>query len=272
MTLETYFNVHLVSDSTGETLNAVMRAACAQFDNVEPLEHNYYLVRSQKQLERVLKEIESAPGVVLYTITDEALRNRLEERCRELGSPTLPVIDAAVNMLSRYLGVQSAHKVAGQYHLDAEYFQRIETINFALQHDDGQHTEQLRDADVVLIGVSRTSKTPTCVYLGNRGVKAANIPLVPGVELPDIVMGPGAPLVVGLKITQERLVHIRRQRLASMNEDTDSVYADDEAVKEELTQANRLFARMKWPTVDVSRRSVEETAAAILNIIQEHQR
>src|SRR5690606_10088016 len=139
-----------------------------------------------------------APGVVLYTITDENLRSRLETRCRELGSPTLPVIDPAVNMLSRYLGLESAHKIAGQYHLDAEYFQRIETINFAPQHDDGQHTADLREADVVLVGVSRTSKTPTCVYLGNRGIKAANVPLVPGVEIPDILAGPNAPLVVGL--------------------------------------------------------------------------
>lgn len=272
MTYETYFNVHLVSDSTGETLNAVMRAACAQFDNIAPLEHNYYLVRSPKQLERVLKEIESAPGVVLYTITDEELRGRLEERCRELGSATLAVIDPAVNMLSRYLGLASAHKVAGQYHLDAEYFARIETINFALQHDDGQHTERLREADVVLVGVSRTSKTPTCVYLGNRGVKAANVPLVPGVELPDILTGPNAPLVVGLKISPDRLVQIRRQRLLSLNEQPDTSYADEEIVQQEITEANRLFARMKWPTIDVSRRSVEETAAAILNIIQEHSR
>jgi regulator of PEP synthase PpsR (kinase-PPPase family) len=270
MTFETYFNVHLVSDSTGETLNAVMRAAVAQFDNISPLEHNYYLVRSPKQLERVLKEIESAPGVVLYTITDEGLRARLEERCRQLGSPTLPVIDPAVNMLSRYLGLKSAHKVAGQYHLDAEYFQRIETINFALQHDDGQHTDRLNEADVVLVGVSRTSKTPTCVYLGNRGVKAANVPLVPGVDVPEILTNPGAPLVVGLKISPDRLVQIRRHRLLSLNETADTTYADEDAVREEVTQANRLFVRMKWPTIDVSRRSVEETAAAILNIIQEH--
>lgn len=272
MAIETYFNVHLVSDSTGETLNAVLRAACAQFDDIAPLEHSYYLVRSQKQLERALKEIENAPGVVLYTITDEGLRARLEERCRELGSPTLAVIDPAVNMLSRYLGLESAHKVAGQYHLDAEYFARIEVMNFVLQHDDGQHTEELRQADVVLVGVSRTSKTPTCVYLGNRGVKAANIPLVPGVDPPDVIMGTNAPLVVGLKISQERLVQIRRNRLLSLKEDQDTSYADEDAVKEELTQANRLFARMKWPTVDVSRRSVEETAAAILNIISENRR
>jgi len=272
MTLETYFNVHLVSDSTGETLNAVMRAACAQFDGIAPLEHNYYLVRSPKQLERVLKEIENAPGVVLYTVADEGLRAKLEERCRELGSPTLPVIDAAVNMLSRYLGLASAHKVAGQYHLDAEYFARIETINFALQHDDGQHTDHLREADVVLVGVSRTSKTPTCVYLGNRGVKAANVPLVPGVEVPDVLTGPDAPLIVGLKISPDRLVQIRRHRLLSLNETANTSYADEETVRQEVTEANRLFARMKWPTIDVSRRSVEETAAAILNIIQEHGR
>lgn len=270
MALETYFNVHLVSDSTGETLNAVMRAACAQFDNISPLEHNYYLVRSPRQLERVLKEIEGAPGVVMFTITDEGLRSRLEERCRELGQPTLAVIDGSVNMLSRYLGLKSAHKVAGQYHLDAEYFSRMEAINFALQHDDGQAMLSLKDADVVLIGVSRTSKTPTCVYLGNRGVKAGNIPLVPGVVLPDVVMGPGAPLVVGLKISPDRLVQIRRQRLLSLNEQADTVYADEDAVRDEVTQANRLFVRMKWPTIDVSRRSVEETAAAILNIIQEY--
>jgi len=270
MTYETYFNVHLVSDSTGETLNAVMRAACAQFDKIAPLEHNYYLVRSPKQLKRVLREIEAAPGVVLYTVSDADLRARLEERCRELGSPTLAVIDPAVNMLSRYLGLPSAHKVAGQYHLDAEYFQRIETINFALQHDDGQHTEDLTNADVVLVGVSRTSKTPTCVYLGNRGVKAANVPLVPGVEIPPSLTGRNAPLVVGLRISPDRLVQIRRHRLLSLNESADTAYADEELVRAEIVEANRLFARMKWPTIDVSRRSVEETAAAILNLIQEY--
>jgi hypothetical protein len=182
------------------------------------------------------------------------------------------VIDGAVNMLSRYLGLKSAHKVAGQYHLDAEYFARIETINFALQHDDGQQTDELREADVVLVGVSRTSKTPTCVYLGNRGVKAANVPLVPGVEVPEILTGPDAPLVVGLKISPDRLVQIRRHRLLSLNETPDTSYADEETVRQEVTEANRLYMRMKWPTIDVSRRSVEETAAAILNIIQEHER
>jgi [pyruvate, water dikinase]-phosphate phosphotransferase / [pyruvate, water dikinase] kinase len=270
--VETYFNVHLVSDSTGETLNAVMRAACAQFDHVAPLEHNYYLVRSPRQLERVFREIEGAPGVVLYTISDASLRQALEDQCRKLGSPCLPVLDPAVDALSRYLGLKSAHKVAGQYHLDAEYFERVECINFALQHDDGQGASNLHTADVVLVGVSRTSKTPTCVYLANRGVRAGNIPLVPGVELPDALLEANAPLVVGLKISPDRLVQIRRHRLLSLNESASSAYADEDAVRDEVTEANRLFVRMKWPTIDVSRRSVEETAAAILNIIQEHRR
>lgn len=272
MSYETYFNVHLVSDSTGETLNAVMRAACAQFDNAAPLEHTYYLVRSPRQLDRVLREIERAPGVVLYTVTDQALRARLEERCRELGCPTLPVLDPAVDVLSRYLDVKSAHKVAGQYHLDAEYFSRIEAINFALAHDDGQGLGNLREADVVLVGVSRTSKTPTCVYLGNRGVRAANVPIVPGVDLPELLTGPNAPLVVGLKISPDRLTQIRRHRLLSLSESADTPYADEDAVREEVAAANRLFVRMRWPTIDVSRRSVEETAAAILNIMQESRR
>lgn len=270
--MDIYFNVHLVSDSTGETLNAVMRAACAQFEDVAPLEHNYYLVRSQKQLDRVLREIEGAPGVVLYTISEESLRKTLEDWCAQTHTPILPVIDPTVDVLSRYLGLPSNHRVAGQYHLDQTYFSRIEALNFTLAHDDGQGMDDLEDADVVLVGVSRTSKTPTCVYLGNRGVKAANVPLVPGVEPPASIMGPDAPLVVALKISPDRLIQIRRQRLISIKENPETAYADEDTVREELTWANRLFARMKWKTIDVSRRSVEETAAAILNHISESRR
>ena len=270
--MDIYFNVHLVSDSTGETLNAVMRAACAQFEGISPLEHNYYLVRSPKQLDRVLSEIEAAPGVVLFTISDANLRHSLLERCQKIGTPTLPVIDTAVDLLSRYLGLSSNQRVAGQYDLNADYFDRIEAINFTLAHDDGQGTADLHQADVVLVGVSRTSKTPTCVYLANRGVKAANIPLVPGVPVPAVLTGPNAPMVVGLKISPDRLIQIRRQRLLSINEDPDSDYADEESVRKEITDANRLYVRQKWRTIDVSRRSVEETAAGILNLIQESRR
>ena len=266
-----YFNVHLVSDSTGETLNAVQRAACAQFENVQALEHNYYLVRSERQLERVMREIEAAPGVVWYTISDEALRTRLESFCRERGVATLPVLDASIAMLGRHLGIAANHKVAGQHALDQDYFDRMEAINFTLAHDDGQNVDGLIGADVILLGVSRTSKTPTCVYLANRKVRAGNIPLVPGVQLPSFIeeFGEKGPMVVGLKISAERLVQIRRQRLISLNQDEHTIYADEDAVRDEVTQANRLFQRNKWKTIDVSRRSVEETAAAILNLLNE---
>ncbi|MFN4183177.1 MAG: pyruvate, water dikinase regulatory protein [Hyphomonas sp.] len=266
-----YFNVHLVSDSTGETLNAIQRAACAQFENVQPLEHNYYLVRSERQLERVMREIEAAPGVVWFTISDAKLRSRLEAFCRERSIPTLPVLDPSIAMLSRHLGVAANNRVAGQHALDEDYFERMEAINFTLAHDDGQNVESLVGADVILLGVSRTSKTPTCVYLANRKVRAGNIPLVPGVPLPDFMekLGEKGPLVVGLKISAERLVQIRRQRLISLNQDEITEYADEEAVRDEITQANRLFQRNGWKTIDVSRRSVEETAAGILNMLHE---
>ncbi len=268
-----YFNVHLVSDSTGETLNAIMRAAVAQFEQIMPLEHNYYLVRSERQLARVIREIEAAPGVVWFTISDETLRGQLETYCRQNGHPLLAVLDSSVSMLSRHLGLSATERIAGQHTMNDDYFERIDAINYTLAHDDGQGLGGIHNADVVLVGVSRTSKTPTCVYLANRGVKAANVPLVPGipapVELTDLT-GPSAPLVIGLRISPDRLLQIRRQRLISMKDDGQSDYADDETVRREVTEANRLFARHKWPTVEVSRRSVEETAAAILNKLKEH--
>lgn len=264
-----YFNIHLVSDSTGETLNAVMRAASAQFEAVQPLEHNYYLVRSEKQLARVMREIKAAPGVVWYTIADEGLRARLEAECRSSGISTLPVLDPAVHMLSRHLGIMASERVAGQHSMTQEYFDRIEAIDYTLRHDDGQGLAGLNEADVVLVGVSRTSKTPTCVYLANRGIRAGNVPLVPGVPIPPILSELTRPMIVGLKISAERLVQIRRQRLISLHEDSETDYANEEAVRHEVTEANRLFQRMRWETIDVSRRSVEETAAAILNKLNE---
>ncbi|MEP1144889.1 MAG: pyruvate, water dikinase regulatory protein [Henriciella sp.] len=269
MRLSIYFNVHLVSDSTGETLNAVMRAAAAQFDRTIPLEHNYYLVRSERQLDRVMAEIEAAPGVVWYTISDEGLRRKLEQFCRQRGIQTLPVLDPSIHMLSRHLGIAASEKIASQHAMNAEYFKRISAIDFALNHDDGQNVAGLADADVILLGVSRTSKTPTCVYLANRGVKAGNIPLVPGIPLPKMVEEMKHPMVVGLKIGVERLLQIRGQRLMSLNETSTTNYVDEEAVRSEVTEASRLFQRNKWPVIDVSRRSVEETAAAILNKLNE---
>lgn len=264
-----YFNVHLVSDSTGETLNAVLRASSSQFNHVQPLEHCYYLVRSEKQLSRVLGEIERSPGVVWFTIADPDLRQSLVSFCMKKGIPTLPVMDQAVHMLSRHLGIAPSYIIAGQHRLDTDYFDRMEALNYSLAHDDGQNIDGLHQADVILVGVSRTSKTPTCVYLGNRGVRAGNIPLVPGMPPPSLLKEVTKPLIIGLKVSPERLIQIRRQRLLTLNEDAETEYVDEAAVRTEVVEANRLFQRNKWKVIDVSRRSVEETAAAILNALSQ---
>lgn len=267
--LATYFNVHLVSDSTGETLAGVMRATCAQFDNILPIEHSYFLVRSARQLERVLREIEAAPGVVMFTLSNMEHRAMLEARCEELGMPCVAVLDPVLDVTARYLGQELNHRVGASRKLTAEYFKRIDALDFAMDHDDGQQVIELKDADVILVGVSRTSKTPTCVYLAHRGVKAANVPLVPNVPLPPEVFGERRPLVVGLTISADRLVHIRRNRLVAMKETRAGEYTEEDAVRAEVMNAQRLFEREGWPTIDVSRRSIEETAAAVLNLLAE---
>lgn len=265
-----YFNVHLVSDSTGETLAGVMRATCAQFDNIIPIEHSYFLVRSSRQLERVLGEIESAPGIVMFTLSNLEHRAMLEDRCKALRMPCVAVLDPVLSTTSRYLGLEMNHRVGASRRLNAEYFKRIDALDFAMDHDDGQQVVELLDADVILVGVSRTSKTPTCVYLAHRGVKAANVPMVPGVPLPPELFTPNRPLVVGLLISADRLIHIRRNRLMAMKETRSGSYTDEDDVRREVTEAQRLFEREGWPTIDVSRRSIEETAAAVLNLLAEH--
>jgi [pyruvate, water dikinase]-phosphate phosphotransferase / [pyruvate, water dikinase] kinase len=265
-----YFNVHLVSDSTGETLAGVMRATCAQFDNIIPIEHSYFLVRSTRQLERVLREIEDAPGVVMFTLSNLEHRGQLEARCKALGMPCVAVLDPVLSVTSRYLGQELNHRVGASRRLNAEYFKRIDALDFAMDHDDGQQVVELLDADVILVGVSRTSKTPTSVYLAHRGVKAANVPMVPGVPLPAELFTKDRPVVVGLLISADRLIHIRRNRLMAMKETRAGEYTDEDAVRREVMDAQRLFEREGWPTIDVSRRSIEETAAAVLNLLAEH--
>ncbi len=259
-----YFHLHLISDSTGETLNAVAKAACAQFDMGRPLEHFYPLVRNRKQLERAFLELEASPGLVLHTMVNAELREALEARCRELGLPSVAVLDPVMSTLGSYLGVEESHRPGAQHELDARYFSRIEALNYTMAHDDGQSTSTLHQADVVLVGVSRTSKTPTCIYLANRGIKAANIPIVSGVPLPEELHAIKGPLIVGLVVNPERLLHIRKNRLLSLKAETDTEYVDLDAIRAELVIARKLFAEKGWPVIDVTRRSIEETAAEVL--------
>jgi regulator of PEP synthase PpsR (kinase-PPPase family) len=263
----TYFHLHLVSDSTGETLNAMARAVCARFTDVLEIEHIYALVRSLPQLERVIKEIADAPGVVLHTIVDQRLRDALEAGCQKMDMPCFGALDPLVSALSWYLGAPLSTRVGAQYALDNDYFNRMDALSYALGHDDGQGGQDLQSADVVLVGVSRTSKTPTCIYLAHRGVRAANVPLVSPNEPPPALRNLKGVRVVGLTVSPDRLVQIRRNRLRSLNEGRDSSYVDIDVVRAEIVAARRLFEREGWPMIDVTRRSVEETAAAVINIL-----
>ncbi len=268
-----YFHMHLVSDATGETLTTVGRAAAAQYANVSPVEHLYPMVRSQKQLERVLSEIEEAPGLVLYTLLEEDLIQLLENKCRELGLPCMSVLGPVLRLFQSYLVTKTTHRVGAQHVLNAEYFQRIDALNFTMLHDDGQHVEGLNAADVVLVGVSRTSKTPTSIYLANRGVKTGNVPLVPGVPLAPEVERLKVPLVVGLYASPERIVQIRENRLLGLKAHRDDdQYIDRAAVAEEVAFSRRLCAKHEWPSIDVTRRSIEETAAAVMKLLAERRR
>src|SRR3974390_1023932 len=249
-----YFHLHLVSDATGETLTTVARAATAQYTKVLRVEHVYPLVRTQKQLDRVLAEIEQSPGIVLYTLLEDELVQCLEKHCRELGLPCMSILGPVLQLLQSYLGTETIHRVGAQHVLNAEYFQRIDALNFTMLHDDGQHVDDLEQADVVLVGVSRTSKTPTSIYLANRGIKTGNVPLVPGVPTPQQLDTLTKPLVVGLYASPERLVQIRQNRLLGLKaHHDDDQYIDKQAVTEEVAFSRKLCARKNWPLIDVTR-------------------
>jgi len=270
---QSFFHLHLISDATGETLLAVGRAAAAQYATVSSIEHVFPLIRNQKQLSHALSEVEANPGIVLYTLVDKDLATQLETRCRELGLPCLSILGPVLGLFQNYLGAETTPRVGGQHTLNADYFRRIDALNFTMLHDDGQHTEDLEQADVILVGVSRTSKTPTSIYLANRGIKTANIPLVPGIDPPPQLETTVQPLVVGLYASPERIVQIRQNRLLTLNaQQTDSAYIDRQAVSEEIATSKRLCAQHGWPSIDVSRRSIEETAAAVIALLQERRR
>jgi len=265
-----YFHLHLVSDSTGETLIAASRAAAAQYQGVASIEHVYPLVRTPFQLDRIIVEIENAPGIVLFTLVDPDLSQRLEASCEASGSPCLSVLGPILTLFKSYLGQSSTPRAGAQHMLNADYFKRIDALNFSMMNDDGQLPENLDHADIVLLGVSRTSKTPTSIYLANRGYKTANVPVVPYVPLPRALENLRRPLIVGLIASPERIIQIRQNRLLSLNAQSQTEYVDRVAVAEEIAASRRLFAEKGWPTIDVTRRSIEETAAAILDLFREH--
>lgn len=269
-----YFHLHLVSDSTGETLTMVARAAAAQYATVSPIEHLYPLIRTQRQLDRILGEIEQAPGIVLYTLLESEIAKGLEEKCKALGLPCMSVLGPVLGLFQSYLGTGTTRpRVGAQHMLNADYFKRIDALNYTMMHDDGQHTDNLEEADVVLVGISRTSKTPTAIYLANRGVKTGNIPLVPAVPLPPQLDTLKNPLVVGLYASPERIVAIRQNRLLGLNAHRDDdQYIDRQAVAEEVTLSRKLYAKHNWPSIDVTRRSIEETAAAVIALLGERRR
>jgi regulator of PEP synthase PpsR (kinase-PPPase family) len=259
----------MISDATGETLIAVGRAATAQYEQVRPIEHLHSMVRTTKQLDSVIVELEGTPGIVLYTLLDRELGQKLELACRDLGIPCASVLEPVLQLLQNYLGATSGRRIGAQHVLDAEYFRRIDALNFSLVHDDGQLAGSLEDADVVLVGISRTSKTPTSIYLANRGIKTANIPVVPGIPLPPQLETLEGPLVVGLIASPERIVQLRQNRILSLNAASpDLAYVDKAAIAEEIAFTRKLCARHAWPIIDVTRRSIEETAAAILALRQ----
>lgn len=264
-------NLHLVSDSTGETLNSIARATLARFDEPHVIHHRWSLIRSRLQLDRVLDGIEAEPGPVMFTLVDRSLRHALEEHCSRLGVPMLSPLDPVMELLQTEIGERAREKRGAQHVMDADYFRRIDAMHYVLAHDDGQGVAGIAEADVCLVGVSRSSKTPTCFYLANRGIKAANVPIVPGASLPEELNDPPCP-VVGLHIEAGALIEIRRHRLrligaSGVRQDVTD-YVDHESVKAEIQASRRLCTQRGWPVIDVTRRSIEETAATVLQLME----
>jgi [pyruvate, water dikinase]-phosphate phosphotransferase / [pyruvate, water dikinase] kinase len=268
-------NLHLVSDATGETLNAIARATTVQFEHADIIYHRWSLIRTRFQLHRVMEGVEHEPGPVLSTLVDRALRAELETTCRRLNVPLVNVLDPVMNLLQEYIGEQADARPGRQYALNADYFRRIDAMHYVLAHDDGQAQPGLAEADVILVGVSRSSKTPTCFYLANRGIKAANVPLVPNLPEPPGLDTAQCP-VIGLTLDAEALIEIRRHRLkligvassAGIVRQSSTEYVDEDAVKAELLWARRLCSRRGWPVIEVTRRSIEETAATVLQLME----
>jgi len=262
-------HLHLLSDSTGETLEMMAKAALAQFDGVETMKHFWPMIRGEAHLNRILAEISQNPGLVLFTLVNLDTRHRLEAACRASGIPAVAPLDPVTDALSNMLGQTAKARPGRQHMLDDAYFARVDAIQFTIAHDDGIGWENWEEADIVLAGVSRTSKTPTSIYLANRGYKTANIPIVIESPPPESLTSLSRPLVVGLITSADRLIQIRRNRLLSLNQSPETDYVDADAVAREIAFARRMFADNDWPVIDMTRRSIEEAAAAIIGLVNE---
>jgi [pyruvate, water dikinase]-phosphate phosphotransferase / [pyruvate, water dikinase] kinase len=267
--LPSFFHLHLVSDSTGETLTTIAKAASVQYAMVRPIEHVHPLVRTARQLKRVLQEIEQTPGIVLYTVTNKELSEEIERCCGELKIPCLAVLGPIMQVFESYLGAPRTPTVAGQHVLDADYFRRIDALNFTMAHDDGHLPQDLNDADIIILGISRTSKTPTSIYLAQRGYKTANVPLVPQVPLPEPLTQPHSAFVVCLIASPDRIAEIRRHRAMLLADKNLDDYIDRDRITAEIAYSRRICAKHRWPVIDVTRRSVEESAATILKLLHD---
>jgi [pyruvate, water dikinase]-phosphate phosphotransferase / [pyruvate, water dikinase] kinase len=269
MTLPSMFHMHLVSDATGETLSAIARAATVQYPMVRPIEHMHPLVRTQRQLQRVLADIGRDPGIVLYTLVNKGLAAELEDYCRDLKIPCLAILKPIMQVFESYLGAPQTPTVAGQHVLDADYFRRIDAMNFTMAHDDGRLPERMDDADIIVLGISRTSKTPTSLYLAQRGYKTTNLPLVPGVPLPDELIQPHKAFVVCLVANVDRIADVRRNRAMLMSDRDMETYVDRDAITAEIAYTRKIAAQYRWPIIDVTRRSIEESATMIIKLLQD---
>lgn len=265
------FHLHMISDATGETLATLAKAVRVQYAQVRAVEHLYPLVRSRRELERALKDVEAEPGIVLYTLFNRELAESLEQECKKLNVPCVAPLKQVLQVFESYLGMAATPTVGGQHVLDADYFRRIEALNFSMLHDDGHLPDNLNDADIILIGISRTSKTPTSIYLANRGFKTANIPLVPGMTLPPQIEDAKKAFVVALVASPDRIAQVRQNRVIEQAHGHLEEYVDRDAIAAEIAQTRQLCAKHGWPIIDVTRRSIEETAAAIIRLFHDRE-
>ena len=264
------YNVYLISDSTGETLDRIFLSLQSQFKNFEYQKKEFFFVRTQQQVDKIINDgIKGSNPIILYTIVETKLAKYLSKKSEESNIPCFGVLGSLILAFSKLLNQKAIHKPSAQHVLDEDYYKRIEAIQFTMSHDDGKKTEDLLQSDIILLGVSRTSKTPTSIYLANRGFKTTNIPLVPNQDIPSILKTENIKsCIIGLFADPERLSDIRRNRVALMQDNKSSSYTDISSIKKEVDDSKNLFRRYNWPTIDVTRKSVEETAASIIKIIE----